>query len=127
VRDRRGDIEAGGGRCIAVGFSPKDALAQLGRYLDWPWPFLADEHRAVYTRVGAGRAGLRHVYNAATLRRYAAAAARWARIRMPVEDTRQLGADALIRDGRAVWLYVERSPDDRPPAGLLVDLVRGAR
>lgn len=126
MRDRREDIEKTGGRCIAVGFSPEGALALLARHLGWPWPFLADEHRTVYARLPAGRARLHRVYNAATLGRYAAAAARGTRIRRPVEDTRQLGADAVIRDGRVVWLHAQRSPDDRPSADDLIDRLRRA-
>lgn len=121
MRDRRADVEAAGGRCIAVGFSPTNALAQLATHLDWPWPFLADEERSIYARLRAGRAGLHRVYNAATLGRYAVAAVRGTRIRLPVDDTRQLGADALIRDGLVVWLHVQRSPDDRPSAHEMVE------
>jgi hypothetical protein len=56
------------------------------------------------------------VYSPATLAAYAAAAARCHRLRRPVEDTRQLGADAIMADGVVRQLWRPRSPNDRPPA-----------
>jgi ABC-type amino acid transport substrate-binding protein len=37
-----------------------------------------------------------------------------------VEDTRQLGADAVVVDGTVVRLWRPRSPDDRPAASAVV-------
>jgi hypothetical protein len=82
--------------------------------LRWPWPFLADTDRVLYARLGMRRASLRNVYSPRTLRRYAGAFVRGQRVRRPVEDTRQLGGDAVLADGRAVWVYLPRGPDDRP-------------
>jgi len=76
---------------ILVGFSPPQRLAALARHLGWPGRVLADQQRALYRRLGVGRAPLWRVYSPATLATYAAAAARGYRLARPVEDTRQLG------------------------------------
>ncbi len=128
VRERRAELDAVGARCIAVGFSPPAELSRLVESLEWPWPFLADEKRAVYARLDVRRATLRNVYTATTVWRYVRAAARGVRLHLPVEDTRQLGADAVIRRGRAVWVHRPLSPDDRPSVDVLIDaLLRAAR
>jgi hypothetical protein len=105
---------------IACGFSPAEPLAALAEYLRWPGIFLADEQRLLYRRLGMGRARLWQVYSPGTLARYAAAAARGQRLPRPVEDIRQMGGDALLRDGVVVRHWLPRTPDDRVrPARLL--------
>ncbi len=101
---------------ILVGFSPPQRLAALARHLGWPGRVLADQPRALYVRLGVGRAPLWRVYSPATLATYAAAAARGHRLARPAEDTRQLGADAIMADGIIRLLWRPRTPNDRPPA-----------
>ncbi len=84
---------------ILIGFSPPDRLAALARHLTWPGRVLADQQRALYRRLGVVRAPLWRVYSPATLATYAAAAARGHRLGRPAEDTRQLGADAIMAEG----------------------------
>jgi hypothetical protein len=98
---------------VAVGFSPPEALAELAEYLGWQAPFLADEQRTVYELLGLGRSSSRRVYSPGTLRTYAKAAARGQRPSRPVEDTRQLGGDGVLRDGVLVRRWRPKSPDDR--------------
>lgn len=123
VRDNRADLERLGAVAVAVGFSPGSALAALADGLDWPWPFLSDTGRVLYRRLGLERASRKDVFNAGTLRRYRAAAARGAPLRRPVEDVRQLGGDAVVRQGVAVRLFRPASPDDRPAVQSLLDAV----
>lgn len=105
---------------IACGFSPPAALAAHAEYLRWPGLFLADEQRRLYTSLGMRRAGLWQVYSPGTLARYALAAARGRRLPRPVEDIRQMGGDAILRDGIAVRRWLPRTPNDRVlPASLL--------
>lgn len=108
---------------VAVGFSPPDALAPLAGHLDWRHPFLSDEQRTVYRALDLGRAGLGRVYSPRTLATYARARLRGTRLARPVEDTRQLGGDAIIRDGTVVARWRPRTPEDRVPA---TDLQRAA-
>ena len=108
---------------IASGFSPPEALAALADYLRWPGLFLADEQRQLYTLLDMRQASLWQVYSPGTLARYTLAAARgrrsWPHPR-PVEDIRQMGGDALMRDGIVVRRWLPRTPDDRiRPARLL--------
>jgi hypothetical protein len=70
------------------------------------------------------RAGLWQVYSPGTLARYALAAARgrrlWPPQPRPVEDIRQMGGDAILRDGIVVRRWLTRTPSDRVhPARLL--------
>lgn len=101
---------------VLVGFSPPDRLAAIARHLDWPGLVLSDPSRRLYSALGLGRAPLWRVYSPRTLMTYARAIARRERLRPPVEDTRQLGADAVVVDGIVVRLWRPRSPDDRPDA-----------
>ncbi len=103
MHEARDDTRIG---LILVGFSPPQRLAALARHLGWPGRLLADQRRALYRRLGVGRVPLWRVYSPATLATYAAAAARGHRLSRPVEDTRQLGADAIMADGvvRRAWL-----------------------
>lgn len=101
---------------ILVGFSPPQPLAATARHLGWPGLVLADPRRALYRHLGAGRAPLRRVYSPSTLATYAAALAHGHRLTRPVEDTRQLGADAILVHGVVRRLWRPATPGDRPPA-----------
>ncbi len=115
MREQRNRLEELGAVAVAVGFSPTTALAELAEHLAWPWPFLSDVDRVLYERLGLARARLRDVYAPATLRIYAEAARRGEVVQRPVEDSRQLGGDAVVRSGEVVRLWRPSSPDDRPP------------
>jgi len=106
---------------VLVGFSPVDRLTPIARSIGWRGEVLGDPERRLYTRLGIGRAPWWRVYTPATLATYARAAlrpsGRRARApRRPQEDTRQLGADAVLVDGCVRRLWRPRSPDDRPAA-----------
>ena len=102
---------------ILIGFSPPTPLAAIARHFGWTGLVLADPGRMLYRRLGIGRAPLWQVYSPGTLAAYAGALARGHRLTRPVEDTRQLGADAIMIDGVVRRLWRSRTPDDRPPAG----------
>lgn len=105
---------------VLIGFSPPERLGALARHLRWPGLVLADEPRAVYAALGLGRAPLWRIYTPRTLLIYGRAAARGRRLLRPVEDTRQLGGDAVVMDGTVQTLWRPRSPDDRPEAASVV-------
>ena len=109
---------------VLIGFSPPERLAALARHLGWPGRVLADQQRALYRRLGVGRAPLWRVYAPATRATYAAAAARGHRLARPVEDTRQLGADAIMVNGIIRQLWRPRTPNDRPPAAEVIAACR---
>lgn len=98
---------------VVAGFSPPDALAALAAHLGLTGPVVSDPERAVYRRLGLRRAPVWRVYSARTLAGYAGRALRGVPLRKPVEDTRQMGGDALVRNGRVVRLWRPRTPDDR--------------
>jgi hypothetical protein len=99
---------------VAVGFSPADRLAAIARRIGWESPVLADPQRAMYRRLGIGRAPWWRIYTRATLAIYARALLRYERLNRPEEDTRQLGGDAVMVAGRVTTLWRPASPDDRP-------------
>lgn len=113
MHEQRADPQVG---LVFVGFSPPDRLAALARHLRWPGLVLSDEDRKLYARLKIGRAPLWRVYSRRTVATYVRAKARGERLKRPVEDTRQLGGDAVVRDGVVVTLWRPRSPDDRPAA-----------
>ena len=124
--DRRPD--AGQVGLVLVGFSRDHGrLGAIARGIGWRGMVLTDPERGLYARLGIGRAPVWRVYNPATLAVYARAALGRARHRPvrrvprpPEEDTRQLGADAVLVDGIVRVLWRPRSPDERPPAGQVV-------
>lgn len=98
---------------VVVGFSPADALAPLGRYLGLTGLVLSDPDRVLYHRLGLRRAPIWQVYSPGTIARYALLKLRGARLHKPVEDTRQMGGDTLVVDGRVERLWRPATPDDR--------------
>lgn len=98
---------------VAVGFSPVEPLAALAAHLELRGQMLADPERLLYRRLGFRRAPLWRVYSPATMLRYAGFAVRGRTLRRPVEDTRQMGGDAIVVDGRAVRVWRPSTPDDR--------------
>ena len=109
---------------VAVGFSPSQALAALAKHLELTGPMLSDEQRTVYRLLGLRRAPLWRVYSPGTLAFYRQVKLRGLRLQAPVEDTRQLGGDALVHQGVIVCRWAPRSPDDRVAPSLLVAAAR---
>ena len=101
---------------VLVGFSPPERFAAMARHLEWTGRVLTDPDRVLYATLGLGRAPLWRVYSPKTLRTYARAYRAGRSWSKPVEDTRQLGADAVIVDGVVTDLWRPRTPDDRPSA-----------
>jgi len=104
---------------VAVGFSPAEGLAALADALGWQGPFLSDEQRTLYLRLGLPRASVLQAYSPGTVLRYAHAMARGHRLTRAVEDTRQLGGDAVLVDGEARVVWRPRTPDDRVDPALV--------
>lgn len=113
-------LDGSDARVVSVGFSPPDGLAPLAAHLGWTGPFLSDPDRQVYRRLGLPRAPLWRVYSPGTMLRYARAAVLRQPQHRPVEDTRQLGGDAIVVDGTAVRCWRPRTPDDRVAPAVLV-------
>lgn len=101
---------------ILVGFSPGDRLAALARHLGWTGQVLSDPDRALYQRLGIDRAPWWRIYSPGTLVTYARAIGRRQTLAKPVEDTRQLGGDAITIGPAVRLLWRPRSPNDRPAA-----------
>lgn len=112
---------------VVVGFSPPDALAPLAGHLGLTGRVLSDPDRLLYGRLGLGRAPVWQVYSPGTLVRYALLALRGATLHKPVEDTRQMGGDALVVGGRVVRLWRPSTPDDRASPALVAAAARARR
>lgn len=101
-------------------------LAAYRTHLQLEFPVLADVDRSLYDLLGAGRGSIRQVWSPGTLAMYARLLRRGRRIRPTSEDTRQLGADAVIdRDGRLAKVWLPASPDARPAMSEIIEVVRG--
>lgn len=98
---------------VVVGFSPAEALAPLAEHLGLTGLVLSDPGRVLYHRLGLRRAPVWRVYSPGTIARYALLKLRGATLHKPVEDTRQMGGDALVVDGRVERLWRPATPDDR--------------
>ncbi|MGQ0574546.1 MAG: hypothetical protein ACT4RN_10120 [Pseudonocardia sp.] len=98
---------------MTVGFSPPAALTSLADHLGLPGLVLADERRVLYRALALPRAPLWRIYSPRTLAFYGRARRSGRRARPPVEDTRQLGGDALVVGGVVVRRWLPRTPVDR--------------
>lgn len=104
---------------VVVGFSPADALAPLAVHLGLTGTVLSDPDRLLYRRLGLRRAPVWRVYSPGTMARYAIWKLRGRTLHRPVEDTRQMGGDAVAVDGRIVRLWRPATPDDRAAPALI--------
>lgn len=111
---------------VTVGFSPAVALAALADHLRLRGLVLADEDRALYRLLGLRRAPAWRVYGPATLAFYRREWRAGRRARAPVEDTRQLGGDALLVEGVVVRRWRPRTPADRVLPAVLAAAARAA-
>ncbi len=101
-------------------------LAAYREHLGVDFPFVSDPERALYRALGAGRGTLRDVWSLGTLRIYARLLYRGMRLRRPIEDTRQLGADAVIdRAGELVHVWLPDGPDHRPTIAEIAAVTAG--
>lgn len=125
MRDRLGDL--GDAVVALVTFTrPRNLRGYRSRF-GLPYAVLADETRATYRDYGLGRGHWWRVWGPATVRAYGRLMRQGARFQAPKEDTLQLGGDFVVgRDGRLVYAYRSKAPDDRPPVDDLVAAVAGA-
>lgn len=75
-------------------------------------------------RLGLRRAPIRRVYSPGTIARYVTFRAGGATLHKPVEDTRQMGGDALVVEGRVVRLWRPATPDDRASPSRIAAVAR---
>lgn len=88
-------------------------------------PVLADRDRSVYALLGAGRGSLRRVWSPGTLAMYARLLRQGRRLQRTADDTRQLGADAVVdRAGRLHRVWLPSGPDRRPSVDELIEAVQ---
>lgn len=100
-------------------------LAAYRGHLGVDFPVVADVDRTLYRLLDVGRGSLRRVWSPGTLRLYARLIRRGRRLAAPTEDTRQLGADAVVGpDGRLVRIWRPAGPDLRPGIDELASAIR---
>ena len=115
---------AGAVPLVVVGFSPAEALDPLATHLGLTGLMLTDPDRRLYQRLGLRRARIWRVYSPGTMARYALRKLRGATLHKPVEDTRQMGGDALLVDGRITTIWRPATPDDRAAPARIADAAR---
>lgn len=119
MRDRLDDL--GDAAVALVTFTRARNLRGYRSRFGLPFAVLADEAREVYRAYGLGRGPWWRIWGPATVRAYARLLRRGAHLQAPKEDTLQLGGDFVVgRDGRLVYAYRSKGPDDRPAVDELV-------
>lgn len=105
-----------------------ERLAAHRNHLGLRFPVLGDPDRALYGLLGAGRGTRSQVWSPGTIAMYARLIARGRRPTRPRDDTRQLGADAIVDTaGRLRRLWLPSSPDARPTIAELREALDAAR
>ena len=102
---------------VGVSFAPAGEVERYRAGLGLEVPIESDPDRARYRSLGFGRGSVFSVWlDPRVWLRYARLLASGSqRLRAPEQDTLQLGGDALVApDGRVLWVYRSRRPDDRP-------------
>lgn len=116
-------LAAAGVSVLVVGFEEARRLSGLKDRIDSPFRFVVDADKTAYRAFSLGRATWARTYlHPDVVSGYARMIARG---RMPDlhpgQDRRQLGGDFVFdREGRVVFSFRERGPEDRAPAGRIV-------
>jgi peroxiredoxin len=119
--------EFGDAAVMLITFTRPRNLHGFRRQLNLSYPVLADETRVAYRAYELGRGGWRQVWGLQTLRAYRRLLRSGQRLRVPTQDTRQLGGDFVVdRAGLVAYTYRSRRPDDRPTVDDLIAAVRDA-
>lgn len=115
---------------VLITFTSPALAVRYSERLELPFPVLMDEDRTVYHSYGLGRGSLTRVWGWRALKRYLEIFRRegMSGLRMPTEDTLQLGGDFVIApDGTLIYQFQGQGPDDRPSIDELVLAVDRAR
>ena len=103
-----------------ITFTTDEQLARYRHRRQLSFPMLRDPDRAVYDASGLGRGGFLDVWGGRAMRRYwqilrPSGPGRLRDLAAATDDTRQLGADVVIRpDGRLAWGHWSVRSTDRP-------------
>jgi hypothetical protein len=116
-------------RPVVISFvDDADRLSAYREHLAVDFPVVADPDRLLYRALGAERGRLRDVWSRGTLRMYVDLIRKGRKLRRPRDDTRQLGADAVVGpDGRLEALWLPASPDTRPSITEIAATIRRSR
>ena len=123
--------EFGDAQIVLVTFTRQRNLRGYRGRLRLPFVVVTDETQAVYKTYGLGKGSWWRVYGVGTIRRYLDLLShegyQVGDIKRPTEDTLQLGGDFVVgRDGRLVYVFRSKGPDDRPPVDDLIQAVARA-
>ncbi|MEM7274109.1 MAG: AhpC/TSA family protein [Actinomycetota bacterium] len=118
-----------------ITFTTADRLRRHRSNTPLPFPTLRDPERTSYRAYGLGRGTVRRVWGRRAIGRYRelltdgdSGADSRRRLRVPTEDTRQLGGDFVVApDGTLAWGFWGAGPDDRPSVDQLVAAVAATR
>jgi prostamide/prostaglandin F2alpha synthase len=124
----RAQFRATGGDLVLIGQATPRHAAHFRRRHTPALPVLADEERASYRAVGAGRMKVTEVLNplvaAKSLRATARSGAVQGRV---IGDAAQLGGSMVVRpDGSVAWSRMARDIADNPSVEELVEALRAA-
>jgi peroxiredoxin len=125
VRDRLSEF--GDAEVVVIAFAAPEYVAGYQRQRLGPVTVLVDSSRAAYLAYGLGRGSLRTVWGPKIWWAYAKLIRHGRRFERPTEDTLQLGGDFVVgRDGRLVYVFRSKDPDDRPAVDDLLVAVHNA-
>lgn len=115
---------------VLITFTSPELAVRYSERLELPFPVLIDEDRTVYRSYGLGRGSFARVWGWRTIKRYFEIFRKEGLngLRMPTEDTLQLGGDFVIApDGTLAYQFQGEGPDDRPSVDELVQAMDRTR
>ncbi len=115
---------------VLVTFTSRELALHYSDRLELPFPLLIDEDRSVYHSYSLGRGSVARVWGWRAAKRYFEIFRNEGvrGLRLPTEDTLQLGGDFVIApDGDLAYRFQGQGPDDRPSIDELVQAVDRTR
>jgi peroxiredoxin len=129
VKSRKSEFDRRGVSVAVVSFAEPAKLRPYQEHHNWPFPVLADPHRAVYQAFNLKRLSWFKLFSPSTVGLYFKLMRAGMRPHnYGKDDHYQAGGDFLLdREGRILFAHRSQNPADRPtPAKLLQEIDRSA-
>ena len=110
---------------MAVTFQSGDVVDQYVQRTGWPWPFIVDPDRELYTAYAMHRGSLWAIWGPRSWWGFLKLILKGRPLERPSGDVYQLGGDVLVDPSGGLRLHhVTRIPVDRPEVESILEIIR---